>query len=125
MKTTLGLKYRRLKPVKETHNHPLVLTERKNASEIMISLIRDGRVLVNIDETVISQTTFHSKVWSSGKEGFAPKENRWRDSLKLIAAIDTEGRLFYSVSENNSNMQMFSTFLRQLVSHYERLLPGA
>ena len=73
--------------------------------------MKDGYILVNIDETVISETTFKRKVWTTNQQGSTPKENRWKVSLKVTTSIDTEGRLLYSCTENNSNMLMFSCFL--------------
>ena len=64
----------------------------------MIPLLKDGKRIINIDESWLNETNFTRQIWAPPKTPatvpLAPVTHR----LSLIAALDTEGRVYYSLT---------------------------
>ena len=64
----------------------------------MLELLKDDTLVINIDESWISETHYTRKLWlpanSPGSVPLKPVSHR----LSLITALDTEGRLNYSLT---------------------------
>jgi len=65
----------------------------------MLEILKDGMLVINIDESWISETYFTRRLWlppnSPGTVSLKPVSHR----LSLITALDTEGRLYYSLTQ--------------------------
>ena len=90
----------------------------------MMSLLQKGRRVINIDETWLNETSFIRKTW-------AKKQGQGNCSLKsvsprlsLIAALDTEGRVWFALSNANTDSNMISLFIHSLMNHLNEEIPG-
>ena len=79
-----------------------------------MALLKDKKQIINIDETWLSQTNFSRRKWSSS----APKQSvaniEITPRIAMITALDTEGRIYFSLSHANTNSQMMLLFLSRL-----------
>ena len=64
----------------------------------MLELLKEGCLIINLDESWIAETNFVRKTWlpanAPGTFPLAPVSHR----LSLITALDSEGRLYYSLT---------------------------
>lgn len=80
--------------------------------------------IINIDESWISETGYIHKVWGQrGGEGnmhlraVTPR-------LSMIAALDTEGHIWFSLAHATTNSDVIVLFLKSLVAMLDKEFPG-
>ena len=65
----------------------------------MLQMLKEGTLIINIDESWISETNFVRKTWlpanAPGTFPLAPVSHR----LALLVALDSEGRIYYSLTQ--------------------------
>ena len=63
----LGFKYRKVKKTAPLANSERCLVLRQQYALKMISLLKDGKRIINVDETWLNETNFTRKIWCPGK----------------------------------------------------------
>ena len=80
-----------------------------------MELLRDGMLIINIDESWVAETNFTRKLWlpanAPATVPLAPVIPR----LSLIAALDSEGRLYYTLTQAATDQSVMMIFLTKLV----------
>ena len=80
----------------------------------MLDLLKQGKRIINIDQTWLNETSFIRRAWSS-REGLGNTTlNTISPRLSMIAAIDTEGEIWFSLSHSNTDSNMIALFLQHL-----------
>ena len=80
--------------------------------------------MVNIDETWVAETNFTRKTWASKDKTGNTILNAVSPRVSMIAAFDTEGRIWFSLSHSNSDSQMMKLFLQSLTKALDSETPG-
>ena len=112
LKRELGLSYRKTKKVHPQANSIKVRVLRRQYALTMLRLMEHGRRVINIDETWLNETSFVRKVWSKkGGEGNL-QLNAVTPRLSLIAALDNEGKVWFSLAHATTNSDMIALFLQ-------------
>ena len=83
-----------------------------------------GKRMINIDESWINETTFFRKVWTPKKQQSNVRLRMVTPRLALIAAIDTDGRIWYSLNQANTNSSIMLLFLTNLCDKLDRETPN-
>ena len=90
----------------------------------MLELLRQARHVINLDETWLNETSFIRKTW-------APKDSRSNATLNsviprvsMIAALDTDGRVWFALSHAATDSNMMALFLQRLTQVLHRETPG-
>ena len=80
----------------------------------MLEKMNDSPRIINIDETWLNQTDFRRMKWrqrnstnSIPLRGIAPR-------ISMIAAIDTGGRVYFALTQVNTDANVFALFLKSL-----------
>jgi len=85
----------------------------------MLELLKEGKRILNIDESWFNETNFTRQMWcpanSSASVPLAPVIHR----LSLIAALDTEGRIYYSLTQVNTDQNIVLIFLIHLMEQLD------
>ena len=77
----------------------------------MLELLSEGKRVIAIDESWINETSFIRKVWGErGGEGNATLNSVY-PRLSMIAAIDTEGHIWFTLSHANTDSNIIALFL--------------
>jgi hypothetical protein len=115
LKNELGFRFLKTKKLHPQANSVKVLVQRQQYAITLLRLMELGRRVINIDETWINETSFDRKVWAKkGGEGnlhlraVTPR-------LSLIAALDTDGKVWFSLAHATTNSDVIALFLHQLV----------
>ena len=81
----------------------------------MLPILNSGKRIINIDETWLNDTNFTRRIWcpisSPGTEPLKPVT----PTLSMIAALDTDGSVYFALSHAATDSDTFMLFLRQLV----------
>ena len=103
MKKTLGMSYRKIKPMSLHANSEKNLVLRQRFAMELIELMKKGKTILNIDETWLGMTDFRRKKWrekgTSNPIGIAQVVPR----ISMIVGLDTRGHVYLSLLQSNSN----------------------
>lgn len=80
----------------------------------MMNLLITKKRVINIDESWIGETSFIRKTWSERFGDGNTLLNTVSPRLSLIAAIDTEGHIWFTLSHANTDSNMIALFLHHL-----------
>jgi len=81
----------------------------------MIPLLRDGKRIINIDESWLNETNFTRMMWCPPSTPATISHKPISYRVSLIAALDTEGCVYYSLTQANTDQDVMMVFLIHLV----------
>ena len=124
MREDLGLSYIMARKLHPAANSARSLVLRQQYAIKMLELLRQARHVINLDETWLNETSFIRKTW-------APKDSRSNATLNsviprvsMIAALDTDGRVWFALSHAATDSNMMALFLQRLTQVLHRETPG-
>jgi hypothetical protein len=119
MRERLGLRYVRLGIVSPAFNTHQLRLLRQLAAEQYIQVLQEGRIIINVDESVLRATDHRTRGWSPyGRRTFASHSQRLF-SLNIIAAMTSEGKVFFTVNRERTRSSTFCLFLAKLAAHLD------
>ena len=65
----------------------------------MIELLKEGTLIINVDESWVAETNFTRKLWVPLNAPATVPLASVTPRLSLIVALDTEGRIWYSMTQ--------------------------
>jgi hypothetical protein len=89
-----------------------------------LEILREGKTIINIDETALVDFSYSGKSWSPKGELLSVSRKIANTRISLVAAIDNFGELFYSVKQSNSNTESTLVMLSQLVRILDNRSPS-
>ena len=81
---------------------------------MMIKLLATNKRIINIDESWISETEYSRRMWCPNKVPCTSTEQTIGTRLALIAALDTDGRVYFALTHANTDSDVILTFMRRL-----------
>ena len=90
----------------------------------MLPLLESKTRIINIDETWLNESSFVRKAWAPRNGLGNVRLNTVTPRLSMIAALDTDGRVWFSLSHSNTDSNVIMTFLRNLQQTLEIETPG-
>ena len=90
----------------------------------MIDLMSQGKRIINIDESWINELDFARRKWHNRCESNSLPKKNVNPRLSLLAAIDTDGRVFMALTTSNTTSEVICLFVSQLVELLEEESPG-
>ena len=82
----------------------------------MLSLLESGATILNIDETWLPHLDFRSRKWRARGEPNSVSTRSFSHRVNMIAAIDTNGRLYLSLTQQNTDSDLWGMFISRLAS---------
>ena len=114
MKDTLGMSYRKIKFMSIHTNSEKNLVLRQRFAIEFLELMKKGKRIINIDETWLGQTDFRKMKWrvkgTTNPVGMVQMVPR----ISMIVGLDTDGKVYLSLLQSNSNAKVMDIFFRQL-----------
>ena len=89
-----------------------------------MAMLDQGRRIINVDETFLNQTNFQRKQWAKIDRPSTVKMKSISPALSMIAALDTDGRVYFSLGHATTNQDTFMLFMRHLVAKLDQETPG-
>ena len=80
----------------------------------MLPLLESKTRIINVDETWLNESSFIRKVWAPRNGLGNVKLNTMSPRLSMIAALDTDSRVWFSLSHSNTDSNVMITFLNHL-----------
>ena len=90
----------------------------------MFELLGDGKRLINVDESWINETNFTRKMWVPSNSTASMTSQIVAPRLALIAALDTEGQVYFALTQSTTDSDVLMLFLRYLIKHLDTENPN-
>jgi hypothetical protein len=124
MRRHMGLKFKRCTKLNFRGNVERNLVLRHQFAIEMIKLIKQGKRILNIDETWIAGFKYIYRKWRAPGTTNAIADKQVRPRISLIAAVDSEGDCYLSFTQVNTDSNVMQLYLFQLVIELERDRPN-
>ena len=98
MKDELGLGYRMARKIPVQANHKRCLVLRQQYALVMLPLLERGTRILNCDESWLNETSYSRKIWCPPQSPATVQSKPISYRIALIAALDTEGNIYYSLT---------------------------
>ena len=90
----------------------------------MFELLSQGKRIINVDESWIAETQYAQRMWCPTDAPCTVTDRAISPRLALIAALDTDGRVYFSLNHSNTDSDVILLFLRLLVSRLNDDIPS-
>jgi len=80
----------------------------------MIEIYQEYSLIVNIDESLFKVTNFSNKAWGTKNQRFSRDSGALSPGLGMIAALGSDGKVFYSLSFRTTDHEMMILFMYYL-----------
>ena len=90
----------------------------------MLPLLESGRRIINVDESWLNQTRFIRKIWVPTDTAATISDKQVQPRISLLAALDTNGGIWFALTQANTDADVMATFLRALVQQLDQETPG-
>ena len=124
MKDDLGLRYRVAKTVPVQANQERCLVLRQQYAMAMLPLLQRGVRILNIDESWVHATNFTRMLWVPPQTPATMRAKPISYRISLIAALDTAGCIYYSLTQANTDQNVMLVFLMHLVGQLDLERPS-
>jgi len=124
MKQSMGLSYRRVRKVPVQANSERCLVLRQQYAMVMLSMLDAKTRVLNIDETWLNETNFVRKAWFKAGTPGTMSTKPITPRLSMITALDTDGRVYFSLSHATTDQDTYMLFLRHLIVKLDLESPG-
>ena len=81
----------------------------------MIELLLSWKRVINVDESSFNMTNYIRQSWSKADKPAKFSANTVTPRLSLLAALDTSGNVYYSLSQANTDSDMMMMFMQHLI----------
>jgi len=124
MRGKLGMSYRTAKKVPKQGNSERCLVLRQQYALKMLPLLEAPKRIINVDESWINETGFFRKLWQSKTESCSAPARIVSPRLSLLAAIDTEGNIWFALTQANTDSDVLLLFFLSLLERLDREAPS-
>ena len=87
----------------------------------MLELLGEGKHIINVDESWINETNFTRKMWAPYGSTGTLTSQIVAPRLVLIAALDTDGIVYLSLTQTTTDSDILMLFFRYLIRHLDIL----
>ena len=81
----------------------------------MLELLEQGRRIINVDESWLNETSFYRKLWHPKAEVCSVPMQTVSPRLSLIAAMDTDGRVWFALTQANTDSDVMLLYFTHLL----------
>ena len=90
----------------------------------MIQLLKQGKRILNVDESWLNDNHYHRRMWAPPGTPASSTSKQMSPRLSLIAALDSDGRVFYALTHAITDTGMMKTYLSCLCRQLDREIPN-
>jgi hypothetical protein len=69
----------------------------------MMSLFKEKRRIINVDETWLSETNFSRRKWCAAGSSNSIYKSEISHRIAMLTSLDTEGNVYFSLCHANTN----------------------
>lgn len=80
----------------------------------MLPLLKVGRRIINVDESWLNNTRFLRRLWTPTDAPATFSDKQVAPRISLLLALDTNGKMWFALTQANTDSDVMTTFLRYL-----------
>ena len=115
MKRDLKLSFVKTKKLHPNANSTKVIVQRQQYALTMISLLDQGKRIINVDQTWLNESSFVRRVWAPRGGESNMTMSTIMPRVSLIAAIDTDGQVWFTLSHSTTDSDFMTLFFMHLI----------
>lgn len=100
------------------------MVQRQQYALVLLPLLESGKRIINVDETWLNETSFVRRVWARRGGQTNCRLNSVSPRLSMIAALDTDGKVWFSLAHAFTNSDVVALFFLHLARQLDRESPG-
>ena len=82
----------------------------------MLQLLKTGKRILNVDESWIAESNFTRMMWNTPSKPSSIESKPVTPRLALIAAVDSEGEVYFCLNHANTDSDVMKVFFTYLCS---------
>ena len=114
MKGDFNLRYIKSKKLNPSANSDRAIVLRQQYAIQIFKLLNHKKRVINVDETWLNETSFTRKAWAKNKGQGNTRLNVVSPRISMIAALDTDGKVWFTLAQANTDSNMMALFLYSL-----------
>jgi len=115
-----GMRYRKIKSCSIHINSQKNLVLRQQFALKFLELLQSKKVFLNVDETWLGMSDFRRQKWRAHGTTNSVPQLQLNPRISMITGLDSEGKIYLSLLQSNSNSKVMEIFFRQLVKKLDR-----
>ena len=108
------MKHRKIKKLSFQTNSVQSLIKRQQYALKLIELLKEGKTILNVDESWIADSDYVRNVWRPTYATGTVTIKALSMKVAVIAAISTEGHIYYSLTHSLTNSEVIGMFFYHL-----------
>lgn len=112
----VGARYKRVKKIPFLGNTDRCLILRQKYAMFMISQLAKGVRVLNLDQTWLNDIDFTRRKWRQMNAVNSSPIRRLSPRISVMMAVDTDGKLYSSLSQVNTDHKTFCLFVTMLAA---------
>lgn len=115
MREDLGMRYKKLRAVSFKGNSERNQILRQQFAMKFIEVLEKGKTILNVDETWLGMGDFRRRKWQAPNSTNSVAKLNVVPRISMITALDTNGKVYVSLVQSNSNSKIMEIFFHKLV----------
>ena len=115
----LNLRHKLIKRIPYLGNAQRSLVLRQQFAMQLLKLLDAGKRIINVDESVISCVDYRRKKWREHGTANSMPSKQIQPQISLIAAMDTEGSIYISLTQTIVDSCFFNLYLTVLANQLD------
>ena len=109
------MRYRKVNPLTINTNSERNLILRQQFALAFLKLDLSKKTIINIDETWLGMADFRRRKWALPKSTNSVERALIQPRISMIAALYSDGKVWLSLVQSNSNSRIMSAYLHTLI----------
>ena len=114
------MSYRRIQRTAFLANTETSLVKRCEYAKVFLPLLASGKRVVNVDESSIPFLDFRNHKWGVRGVSNTLASKDLSPKVNMIAALDTSGKVYISLTQVNTDSEIMTSFLCRLATELNR-----
>ena len=123
LKKEMKLSFIKVKKLHPNANTIRAKILRQQYAIAMLKLLESGKRIINIDETWLNETSFVRRVWAHRGGYGNMRLNPIMPRLSMIAALDTHGNVWFTLTHASTDSDIIALFFKHLVASLDSETP--
>ena len=115
MRDLLKLRYNKIVKIPVHGNSERCLVQRQQCALVFLKLVQTKRRIINIDESWVGSADYRRRSWSRKGMSNSISTKKLSPRITLIVALDSEGKIYASLLQANSDEDTMRLFLTELI----------
>ena len=121
MKKQLRMGYKKVTHITMQGNSVRNIVLRQQFALKLVELLMAGKTILNVDESFLGMMDFRLRKWQRRRGAKCHAITQTQPRISVISALDSDGEIFYSLVQGNTNDKIMEIFIQKLVKRLDSI----